>query len=371
MSQLQAMGPGVGLRLPQYLYPTELNGAAPDIATAYVGLAAGDAIPIPPGQQFVSPGPYSFFQYLDPINGGWRGFNTARSADGGFFWSDGVNYRLANLTGCPVAAVVTVGGSGYVAASTTVTASSGGSTWQPIVGGMVSLNTISVAGSGYGIAPLLFIQEPPFPGVQATGHTVITGGSVSSIVLDNVGAGYINTPSAVIIPSPYDPNLPTLPVQAVAAFGIIGSGSITAVICTDNGAPTGASAPTLTVSGVGTGASVIAVQCLTITSGSVAAGGAGFTGGGGGITVGGLTTAVPEWVNPAIQLTGAIPRQAQFGFFSTGGSLISISTIYDGGLFFGTPEVLAVAGSGNLQTGSASVTVVLGSATDTSRIVPM
>lgn len=367
MSQLQG-GTGLNLPVPKYLYPTELNGATYDVANAYQSLAPGEALVIPPGQMFVSAGPYSFAQYFDPINLAWRGFNTARSADSGWIWSDGSNYRIANLTGCPVAAVVTVGGSGYVQSSTSCVASTGGSTWQPIVGGMVSLNTISVAGSGYGVAPLLFISEPAAPGVQATGYCTLTGGSVTGITLTNVGAGYQSAPSAVIVPSPFDPNLPTLPVQAVAAFGIIGAGSITAVICTNNGAP---ASPTLTISGVGTGASVTAVQCFTIASGSVAAGGAGFTGGGGFTTYGGTPTAVPQWVNPAIQLTAAIPRQAQGSFFATGGSLVSISTIIDGGLFFGTPIVGVDAGAGNLQTTTASVTVVLGSTADTIRIMPV
>ena len=364
MSQLQG-GTGLGLPSPQYLYPTELNGAAYDVSNAYQSLAPGNSIVIPAGQYAVAPGPYSFFQYKDPINQAWRGFNTART-QGGSIWADGQNYRVANLTGCPVAAVVTVGGSGYVQSSTTCTANTGGSTWVPIVGGMVSLSTISVAGSGYGVAPLLFIAEPPAPGVQATGYCTLTGGSVTGITLTNVGAGYPSAPAAVIVPSPFDPNLPTLPVQAVAAFTLVGAGSVTAVICTNNGSP---ASPTLTIAGAGTLAAATAVVCNTITSGSVAAGGAGFTGGSLS-TVGGVTAAVPQWTNPAIQLTAAIPRPAQAGFFATGGSLISISTIYDGGLFFGTPTVVAGASAGNLQTTTASVTVVLGSTTDTVRIQP-
>lgn len=367
MSQLQG-GTGLGFKPNQYLYPTELNGAAYDVANSYVALPPGEAIIIPPGQQWVQQGAYSFMQYFDPINGIWRGFNTARGADSGWVWSDGVNYRVANLTGCPVAAVVTAGGSGYVQSSTTCTASAGGSTWQPIVGGMVSVVSVAVAGSGYGIAPLLFIADPPGPGVQATGYCTIAGGSVTGVTLTNVGAGYPTAPAAVIVPSPFDPNLPTLPVQATATLAIIGSGSISAVLCTNNGA---VASPTLTISGAGTGASVTAVQCSTITAGSVAAGGAGFTGGAGALTYGGVTTAVPQWVNPAIQLTGAIPRQAQIGFFSTGGSLISISTIYDGGLFFGTPIVAVDAASGGDQVSVASVTITLGSTNDTVRIVPV
>lgn len=366
MSQLQG-GIGLGFRPPSYLYPSELNGAAYDVANAYQSLAPGQSIIIPPGQYSVGPGPYSFFQSFDPINQIWRGFSTARSP-GGWLWSDGANYRVANLTGCPVAAIVTVGGSGYVQSSTTCVANTGGSTWQPIVGGMLSLATISVAGSGYGLAPLLFIAEPPAPGVQATGYCTITGGSVTGVTLTNVGAGYQAAPTAVIVPSPFDPNLPTLPVQAVASFGVIGAGSITAILCTNNGAP---ASPTLTIAGAGTGATATAVQCSTIASGSVAAGGAGFTGGGGFTTYGGIPSAVPQWANPAIQLTGAIPRPAQGAFFATGGSLISISTIVDGGLFFGTPVVAVDSGAGNLQTTTASVTVVLGSTNDTVRIIPV
>ena len=62
-----------------------------------------------------------------------------------------------------VAAVVVAGGSGYVQASTSVTASAGGSTWQPIVGGMLSMSSINNAGTGYGVAPNLFIAAPPSP----------------------------------------------------------------------------------------------------------------------------------------------------------------------------------------------------------------
>src|SRR5271155_3836849 len=124
MSQLQG-GAGFGLFPPQSMYPTELNQAAPDVASAYVGLSPGDALPIPPGQQFIAVGAYSFLQYKDPINAAWRGFSTNREQNG-FMWSDGQNYRIANLTGCPVAAVVTVGGSGYVQSSCVCTSSVGG-----------------------------------------------------------------------------------------------------------------------------------------------------------------------------------------------------------------------------------------------------
>jgi hypothetical protein len=359
MSQPQG-GSGLGLPLPQYLFPSELNNAARDVASNYVGLAPGESLVLPPGHLLLGVGPYSFLQDLDPINGIYRGFNTQRSKHQ-WIWSDGQNIRVANLTGCPVAAVVVAGGSGYVQSSTTVTASAGGSTWQAIVGGMVSLTTINNAGAGYGIAPNLLIAAPPAPGVQATGFCVITSGTVSSVTLTNVGAGYQTAPKGVIVPSQFDPNLGSAITAATVTFALVGAGSIAAVLCTNNGAP---ASPSLTVSGVGTSASVVAVQCSTLTGGSVAAGGAGFTSAAG-QTFGGVPSAVPQWVNPAIQLTNEIPRDAEFGFFASGGSLISISTIYDSGLFFGTPTVTTIIGAGNLQTTTASVTGTFGSTTDT------
>lgn len=360
-------GVGVGLPLPQFKYPSELNNAAPDSGNAYIGLAPGDSMTIPPGDWIINR-IYCFVQYFDSVNNAWRGNATALGPQEQVF-SDGVNYRVANLTGCPVAAIVVAGGSGYSQSSTSVTASTGGSTWQPIVGGMMSVNTIANAGSGYGVAPILLPLQPPTPGVQATGYTTITGGSVTGVTLTNVGAGYAASQTLVTIPNPYDPNLTstTAIVPATVVLAPIGSGSIAAVLCTNNGAP---ASPTLTVGGAGSSGSVVAVVCQVVASGSVAAGGAGFTGGGGVITIGGQPSATPQWVNPATDLSQAIPRPAQATMATTGGSLVSVSTIIDKGLFFGTPTVLVVPGAGNLQTTTASVTVALGSTADTILLQP-
>jgi hypothetical protein len=361
MSQPQG-GSGLGLPLPQYMFPSELNNAARDIASNYMTLAAGEAFVLPPGHNFVRGGAYSFVQELDPISGAWRNFSTGRGKDQ-WVWSDGQNVRVANLTGCPVAAVVQVGGQNYVQGSTTVTASAGGSTWQPIVGGMVSLTTINNAGSGYGITPNLLIAAPPSPGVQATGYCVLTSGTVSGVTLTNVGAGYQTAPKAVVVPSPFDPNLATGAITpATVTFALVGSGSIAAVICTNSGQPQ-AAAPTLTVSGVGTSASVVAVMCQTITSGSVVSGGAGYSGGGIS-TIGGVPSTTPQWTNPDIQLIKEIPRPAQIGAFNSGGSLISVTTIYDGGLFFGTPTPVVLGDGLGTALSGASVTVALGSTQD-------
>src|ERR1700686_1724417 len=168
-------GTGVGLALPQYLYPSELSplNTPLDLQNNYQTLAPGDSIAIPAGSFYVVLGPYLVVQYNDPINGIWRILGPVGDRNIQYVVSDGFNHRVSNLTGCPVAASVIAGGSAYVQATTTVTAGTGNSTWQAVGGGIVSLSTINNAGSGYGIPPDLFIQGPPVGGVQATGYCTL------------------------------------------------------------------------------------------------------------------------------------------------------------------------------------------------------
>ena len=115
-------GPGVGLQLPAYLYPTELYNAPYDFSNNYMTLAPGDAIPVPAGRYWIELGAVAVLQYPDPVTGIWRGFESGR-AGGQSVDSNGFNLRVANLTGCPVAAVVQAGGTGYSQATATVTPS--------------------------------------------------------------------------------------------------------------------------------------------------------------------------------------------------------------------------------------------------------
>ena len=104
-------GPGVGLPYPQNLYPSELNNSDVDAPTNLVGLAPGDAIPVPSGRFMVDPGPVGVVQWLDPVTGIWRTHSSARGQPWTFY-GDGFTRRVANLTGCAVAAVVAGGGTG-------------------------------------------------------------------------------------------------------------------------------------------------------------------------------------------------------------------------------------------------------------------
>ena len=370
MSQ-RLSGTGLPLPIAQNLYPSELFNAPQDFGSNEITLAAGDALAVPPGDWYIAPGKYGTIEYLDPVTGTWRTNASAYSPRNQLqqVISDGNNFRVANRLGCPISAIVTNAGSAYVQASTTVTASAGGSTWEAIVGGMVSVTTISNAGSGYGVAPLVFIPAPPpaqsnpngVGGVPATAHAVLTGTSVTSIVMDNWGAGYQTAPTAVILPSPYDPNINSTIVQAQVTLGLIGAGSIAAVLCTNHGAPV-ATAPTLTFGGVGSGASASAVIMQTLTGGSVIAAGTTALGSIGLFTIGGAPSATPVNTNPDIELTNFLPRPAQAGFNASGGSLSSIGTIYDGGMFAGTPNafVVGVTGSSvNAILGSTSTTVII------------
>lgn len=374
MPQVNFAGPGQGLPPPQSLYPSSLLLGAPGPyvpGTNEVALAAGDVLPIPAGQWIVQVGPYSVLQWLDPVTGIWRGFASALTRIN-VVQSDGFTRRVANLTGCPVAAVVTTQGSGYVQATTTVTSNAGGSTWQPIVGGLLTLTTISVAGASYSIPPICIIPAGPAPtsagvpqSVQATAVAALSSGTVSTITVTNQGAGYPAGLTVTLLPDPTDPNIASI-TNAVAIFGTTGAGAIAAVLCTNNGTP-GTTLTTLTVAGAGTLGAATAVEMFTILTATMAANGAGY-GPSGFTTYGGFTAATATHTNPSVELNTYIPRPAQ-GTGTAGGSLGTLTTIslYDSGLFTGTPTGVAVGGA---VTTTASIVLGLGGKPDSVLMQP-
>ena len=105
-------GPGLGLPLPQFLYPSELQNAPNDAPTNRLQLAGGQTWVIPAGNWYITLGNSSIIQYLDPITGTWTmGPSPAWTGSITYVKSDGFNVRIANLTGCPVSATVTTSGS--------------------------------------------------------------------------------------------------------------------------------------------------------------------------------------------------------------------------------------------------------------------
>lgn len=370
----QIGAPGQGLPIGQFTAPSTIYEGPIGIPGNSMALAAGEAVPIPAGNYLVDPGLYSFIQYKDPLTGSWRTLNS-NSRGLRYVVSDGLNMRVANLLGCPVGAIVTDGGDGdWVQSTTTVSPSSGNSTWQAIVGGMVSVISVASAGRGYGAPPLVLVSPPAAPGVQAQAYATVQSGTVAGVTLTNVGAGYQSVPEIRIVPSPTDPNINSGITNATVSVGLVGGtptlGSIAAIICTNPGYSL-ASVPTLTIAGAGTGSpAATAVLLQSLVSVTVQGAGTGYTGGAAVTTVGGRPSATPLYTNPATDFTTYVPRPANGLMAAVSGSLVSVSAIYDGGLFTGTPTMVASPLVGALITGSASLTPTLGTYTDSVVIQP-
>ena len=388
MSQKLA-GPGLGLPLPQYLYPSELYNAPYDFSTNRIALAPGDTLPIPAGDWFVNPGQYCVLQFLDPITGTWSfGPNAAWNGGHQFVLSDGFNVRAANLTGCPVSASVTnYGAGGYVQSTTTITATGGTSTWVPIVGGQLTPTLIS-AGKGYGVAPEIFIPAPApasnnpngVGGIAATAWANITSGTLtlaSGVSMTNPGAGYSTPFTIALLPSPTDPNLSTGITLATCVFSLAGSGSITGALCTNPGVPITPGNITLTVAGAGTQGTVVANTMQTVTAASVS--GVGFGYGTisallttiGGVPAAGTITNNPEYLGLAWR-----PRPAQIGLTVASASIAAgLGTIYDGGLFVtnATPNYVIITQpiSGNtVSVTAATIALTMGGRQDIITLQP-
>jgi hypothetical protein len=372
-------GPGVGLPFPQNLYPSDLNGMPYDAPTNRVGLEPGAAIYVPTTSNrfLIDPGSVSVLQFLDPVTGAWRGTTSQRgpfqvNIDGAF------GVRIANLTGCPVAAIVANGGSGFAQATVAITSNVGGSTWQGIVGGALSVSTVSVVGKNYTIAPEVFIPAPPSPGVPATAHSTIANGTVATVVLDNVGAGYPSAPIAVIQPSPFDVNLGTITQATVTlVLNAALSGAITAAYPINNGAPLATlSALTLTAAGgAGTGATLTPQIMQTIIGNSVVAGGVGFGNATQGpiiVATGGPAASVSAIGNPIVELAPTYRSRQAWGTGTTNaGGTISAITFEDTGLFINTPTFAVIPGAGGIVGTAASVTLTMGALNDTILLQPL
>lgn len=390
----QISGPGVGLVLPQNLYPSALLNAPIDAGTNRIGLSPGEELPIPAGNWYVHLGQYCTLEYLDPVTGIWTLGQTGAWQGGTMFIkSDGFTVRMANRTGCPLTASVTAPGNGsYLQASTTVTATGGTSTWQPIIGGQFTLASVTSAGAGYGIAPLCIIPAPPagannpngVGGVPATAFATIASGTVSTISFSNPGAGYPGPVTITLLPNPTDPNLSTGITMGTAVFTAGGAGSLTAVLCTNPGVAISPAAITLTVAGAGSGATCVPNVLQTVTAGTITGTIVGAFG-----TVAALLTttggapATGTFTNsPEFNFLAFRPRPAQINFTVTGAGQASslgpqVGAVIDGGLFLSTPNpVMAVnpfvasGAVGGSVVNTGTLALVMGSRQDFVGIQP-
>ena len=376
MASTPVRGAGIPMSAPNTIYGLSSN---------FISLGAGRIYNIPAGSFNVQAGPYTFIQYLDPVTNAWQTFAT----DGASLFqlnSDGANYRLANLSGCPIRAIPTTAGSGYtngiyvngISTSTglagiAATASAGGSTWTCIIGGAISTTiTVTSGGSGYSIAPNVIISAPPAGGVQATAIATISAGAVTSFTVTNQGAGYVTAPTVTIVPQPYD----TATTAAVGTCTLTGSGTLTALYPNYHGTAL-TSLPTLSfAAAAGSSAAATVVMNWTVTGFTATAGGVAYGNAQpfGLLSTGGITAATSVLTNPTSQSGITLPRIAQITGTSTAGGAIQTtgSVIVDGGLGFqAIPSFMVTPAGNSLPTTIAQATATVGGVTDTSSLQPM
>lgn len=301
-------------------------------STNYLALQAGACMLIPPGFWKYRHGLYTTAQVYDPVMGVWRPCGSD-TQDFNFIQSDGVNYRFANQSGCVVAALLTNAGSGYTSAPT-VAFSAGGAAAVAVVGGAINTTiTVTNGGTNYVYPPMVVIQAPPTPGVQATAYATLTAGAVSSITVTDQGAGYASPPLVALINDPRD----TTGANATAVTTLTGAGTVTAVLVTNHGTAV-TSIPTISFSGGGgSSAAATALMNWAVTAYTVTGGGSGYVGNVEVTTLGtGLPTTSPAYTNPSSQ-TGFLRTRPPIIAAALSSTAITATgqTLIDGGCIGG------------------------------------
>lgn len=348
-------------------FTTTLRGNA----TTLRSLPAGGSFIVPAGNWQGRLGPYLTLQEFDPVlqifrSHGGDGSNWGATGGGVMrqIQSDGVNWRIANLTGTAVGAHITTAGSamtngiGSTVTGVVVTPSLGASVWSPIVGGALSTSpTISNGGSAYAFAPILVVAAPPAGGIPATMTCTISAGVINAVTVTNQGAGYTAPPNIGVLRDPRD----TLGVNGLIVPSLTGSGTLTGLLCTNQGTALTA-VPTLSFSVGGSAATVI--MCLTLTAYVVVTAGTSYidapiiTG------VGGFPTAAATLVNPSTQRQLLRERKAFIRAAIAATNLTATGQIVDdGGIYAGVPTALMLA---NVNTGATptGITFTVGGVSD-------
>lgn len=175
-----------------------------------IELASGGVFYPPSGEYIYNCDANTILQYFEPISQSWQTLTPASA--GGYLSADGYNYRFLNTTGTFTSVALTAGSgmtNGIGATATGVSASVAASNTtggariavSPIIGGSVQAPTITQAGSGFLVPPLLVIDPPPAGGIQATATCALSAiGTIASVTMANVGAGYSASPNFWILP---------------------------------------------------------------------------------------------------------------------------------------------------------------------------
>jgi hypothetical protein len=344
-------------------------------ASQYYALQAGECMLIPAGAWWMS-SKYSSVQVLDPVSGEWTWAGDAGQSMRRIE-SDGVNFRIANQTGCAIGSVITNAGTLYTSAPT-VTASSGASIWQAIVGGAISTSvTVTAGGSGYVYPPLVQISAPPSPGRQAAAICTLSGGAVSTVTVSDQGAGYTSAPTITFQNDPREGlNSLSTGSNAAATATLTGAGTITGLILLDHGTPLTA-VPTLAFSGGGGSAAAATVLMdFTITGYSVTTAGAAYTtlavAGAVEISgVGGFVTTTPAYTNSDFERARLRRRRASIlAPTTTGGGITATGAIVDDGGHYEAIPTVIIGGNTAIITTPALVVPAVGGVTDVIALFP-
>lgn len=333
----------------------------------------------PAGWYAIKPGKYTSFQQFDPILGIWQNIGAGTTdAIVEYCYSDGVNYRLANQTGCAIGALITNAGTGYTSVPV-VTASAGGSIWRAIVGGALSTTvTVSNGGTGFTYPPTVLFAAPPAGGIQATGYCTLSGGAVSTITVTDQGAGYASPPQVVFVNDPREgQNGVSLGINAAAVATLTGAGTITGLLCIDHGTGGLTAVPTLAFAGGGgASAAATAIMCWSITAYNVSA----TTAGSGYFSpvivtaYGGFPGTAPAYTNVSTQSQLLKTRAAQIvGAVSAGALTTTGQVVNDGGIYPGAPTAYVASASvaGSASTQAILLAPTMGGQTDLSRVTPV
>jgi len=386
-------GAGIPLNILPGLVPN-YSGAPPVAAgfTNVITLTASETFILPPGTYQVAPGPYTSLQWLDPVQNNWRVINSDPNGSPLVIDSDGASFRLANLTGTPIGALITTAGSGGTnginvaganSALAVATASAGGSTWTTVVGGAInSTIAITAGGPSYTFPPIPIIDAPPTGGIQATATCTISGGAINAVTTLNQGAGYTTAPKVTVVNDPRDTTGSggILTVNATLAA----SGALTALYPATQGTALTA-VPTfssITGGGLTGGPAATIVMNFVVTGFTIGSGlsGTGYGNAqpflvlapaGGGIVAGTRATNV---AGPIADTGLTLPRMAQIQGTTTAGgkaqaSTVGATVIGDAGWGFqAVPNMLVLPMGTGAPTVIAQAVATVGGITDTSWI---
>lgn len=352
---------GVNLPLPASIY---------NLISNRIALKAGGIYLLPSGSFNIGLGPYCHVQFKDPVSGLWRNFGT---------WptklvqvnSDGVNWRVVNVSGCMVGALMTNKGSGYTSAPT-VTAT--GATLKAILSPSLSSVTVTTAGSGYTYPPIIVVAPPPSGGIQATCTATLSSDTVGSVTVVNEGAGYSGgIPTVTAFPDSRDPNINSI-TPCVLTGVLTATGTVKAVVVTDPGSPQTSVQSISFSGGGGSSAAATAIYAFTLTTFVATTGGTAYGNAQPFLlqSVGGIVAGSAANTNPDIEKGIFTPRQGWIHGTSTAGGAITATgaVIGDGGLFQAVPYLAPIAAGDTYPTAQAVATATVGGTTDSFWISP-